>query len=231
MTDKIKYKIVHSTAGDEELLIPTAEEVSVLIRRDQQQNPPKCMGCCNTKCGSYFISGLQMANGILHLTACLAYANSANDQDGQITLYIGMFMSFLSLFAGYSAFVGLSNSKHEMLSPAIILTACVTFVCSYEFFYMASNWDDIADRVRVTLKDYFHSKDIYNDEIRIDEIADVSQETATGIEATLSEDDQWEMFQLTLKMFMYVAMTIYISINTLFLKTMITHKQWMKSKM
>merc|ERR1712066_83898 len=91
-------KIINSSHGDEELLVPYVEDARDYNRIQYVSKAPSCGLCCNTKCGSYFISTLYVVICLLNLLT-ITFTGQYEDYSTPVT-YVWWAVCLLLLLSG-----------------------------------------------------------------------------------------------------------------------------------
>jgi len=207
-------KIIHSTADDEELLIPSAKELRARNNYETLQKPPKC--CCgilNTRCGAFFIGALQISSGLLHLFCCMTYMavdEETNNQDSaemvelenieNNKMYWSAFLSMFSIVSGLFVFKGLTSSNERFLKPGIIFYVSAAIGSILHLTYILFYWDEFAIYLRDFLKYYTTNiEETLQSEIDMEKLADMDStlevqqlETWQQIEFMINDNITWE---------------------------------------
>merc|ERR1711988_1699557 len=125
----IMFRRASSDDQDEEPLL-TLPRISSGTR---YQKPPACGVCCNTKCGSYFITALQMAFGTAVMLSAV-YSNGPrvgrNESEEEEKIgYLAYVLrretvflwGLLVILISSMTFKGISTNQHKLLTPTILL--------------------------------------------------------------------------------------------------------------
>jgi len=233
-------KIINSSKGDEELLIPNVEEIEAMSNNLKLQKPPKCGLCgCNTKCGSYLISVLQLIHGFFAITLVLFSVTDAelphqNDKPIPVytrKLYWISIIGIYSIVAGVFALHGITSKKGGYLKPSIFLHMLSMVGGTCQLFLVCINWNSIAENLRTFLLAQCESiENMLKDNLYIDDTVESRQELQSWDQTyyMIKNDDYWNQYSKSFFMCLFSTVVLFhVLYVAWFLWVLMAHKAWM----
>lgn len=222
-------------ADDEELLIfePT----------HMRSKPPTCGLCCNTKCGSYFITALHMSMGLLLMLTAFcsdpvqmyqladvdpsnrkAVAMAYMTRRESIFLW-GLLITTISMLS----FRGIKNENHKLLNPTIFLQYVQMFFLIIQTAFTIMCWPEISKILRqhlLTLADRL-DVEIYSDDSGIDA---ESMTEWSNFEYVIRSDDGWAAMSPKILYMITLFHSVQIILTAWMTWTVTYHKRWIQHK-
>merc|ERR1711976_532001 len=206
----VMFRRAPSDDQDEEPLL-TLPRISSGTR---YQKPPACGVCCNTKCGSYFITALQMAFGIAVMLSAI-YSNgprvgknkSEEEEKAGYLAYVlrreTVFLwGLLVILISSMTFKGISTNQHKLLTPTILLQYVHLIISVMQTVVTILYWSTLSVQVRSYLTQLVVEVD---KEIQVDSnIDEASRQQWSETERLVKDDDAW--FDLSPKILYLITM-------------------------
>lgn len=220
------------------------EEPLLVLPRSvgSHQRPPSCGICCNTRCGAYFITALQMSMGLIAvLTACyqnparldaIADASPEDQKLGAIAYVVRRETIFLwgaiVVVISLITFRGIRTECHRLLNPTIIVQYFQLAITTLQTALTIVYWSFLAQRIRAYMMMVVGQIDteIMDD----DNIDEASREEWSDFEELIKDDASWA--NLNPKILYLVTMwhTIQILGIAWMIWTLMFHKKWLQHK-
>merc|ERR1712178_42047 len=204
------------------------------------QKPPACGVCCNTKCGSYFITALQMAFGIAVMLSAI-YSNgprvgkneSEEEEKAGYLAYVlrreTVFLwGLLVILISSMTFKGISTNQHKLLTPTILLQYVHLIITIAQTVVTILYWTTLQVSVRTYLTQMIVEVDHEIDQDQ--DVDEISKQQWSEIEKLVKDDENWS--ELSPKILYLVTMfhTGQIIIGAWIIWTLLNHKKWLMSR-
>jgi len=227
-----------SSEDDEELLLTQPRPVH--SRTARYQKSPACGVFCNTKCGSYFITALQMAFGIaVMLSAVYSVGpkvmpgeSEGEAKSGYLTYVLRRETIFLwgvlVVLISSMTFKGISTDQHKLLTPTILLQYIHLIMTITQTIVTILYWTTLSGSVRTYLTTMMVQVD---SEMNVNTDIDAdAKEQWSEVERMVKDDDSWT--DLSPKILYMVTMfhTGQIIIGGWIIWTLLNHKKWLMNR-
>merc|ERR1712110_635051 len=232
-----KMPFRRSSDEDEEPLLTLPREIP---SRTRFQKPPACGVCCNTKCGSYFITALQMAFGLAVMLSAIysvgPRVTKGETEDEVRTGYLAYVLrretvflwGLLVVLISSMTFKGISTNQHKLLTPTILLQYIHLIMTITQTIITIIYWTTLSVSVRSYLTQMMVEVD---QEIKVDsDLDEDSKEQWSEVEKLVKDDNSWG--ELSPKILYMVTMfhTGQIIIGAWIIWTLLNHKKWLMSR-
>lgn len=208
--------------------------------RTRHQKPPACGVCCNTKCGAYFITALQMAFGLAVMLSAmysnapkLSITQSEDEQEATYLTYVlrretillwGMLVVMISVMT----FKGISTNQHKLLLPTICLQYFHLFMTILQTLCTIVYWSSIALNVRGYLQ---HMMAEVETELDADETVDQeSRNQWSEVEGMVKDDESWASLSPNILYFVTMLHTGQIIMSAWMIWTLLYHRRWLQQR-
>lgn len=206
------------------------------------QRPPGCGVCCNTRCGSYFITAFHMSVGLLlMLTAFYGDPTqldvmAASDPKDRKMIAMAYMVRRESIFLwgcvitviSMLTFRGIRCENHRLLNPTIVLQYLQMVFTMIQTAFTIMYWPNIAKAVREHL---ILLADKLDDEFTRDPTIDEqSREEWSDFEHVIKDDSSWANLSPKILYMVTLWHSVQILVIGWMIWTVTFHKKWIQHK-